>query len=254
MMSVADEATALQCFDGRGAVRLFDADLDQGALLLEWLTGPSLASANDPEFDVRTAGSIAATLAQADRPTSVSSLAEGAAGWSRQLAEQHDRALVRGDAFDDDLFSRVVQIVDELGIDPTSTLTHGDLSLENIAQRTSGEWVAIDPLLVMGTRAHEAHTVVRSLLPQMVAGPGVDGPGVDGPGVDGPRVNEPGAAERLGRWLRLFSRAAGVDPAWAARLSLARFVASYYAESQTSGDADNIARLRAGALANAECC
>ena len=130
----------------------------------------------------------------------------------------------RGVAVPEELFTLVLTIVGELGNDTTRTLTHGDLSLSNIMRASPDRWVAIDPYLLAGTAANEAHTVIRSHLPAILAS------------------RSPGSLLR--GWTAGFSDAAGVEVGQAQRISLARYLASYYWEAQHGGDAGNVENLR----------
>ena len=232
VMRAADEAMALETFGGRRAVRLLDADLTAGALLLEWLDGPALIDHPDPSTAMRIAGDIAGQLARTPAPPGVPTLASGSGDWQLQLREQHETAQQIGTGVPDELFARAVGIIADLGSDPTTTLTHGDLSLTNIVRAGADRWVAIDPYLIVGTAANEAHTVVRSHL-DIVAG-------------------DPDPPELLAAWTRDFSTAADVDVEVAQRLSFARYVASYYWESQSGGSPRNVQNLRAAVFITAD--
>lgn len=224
MIDATAEATALKAFDGDGAVRLFETEPAANALLLEWLPGPSLAAEPDPVAAVRIAGRLAARLGRTSAPGGSTSLAAGALAWRHQLIEQHEAADRSRLAFPDDVFALTLAAVAELGAGRSDRLTHGDLSLDNIRSAGDGRWVAIDPLLVAGPVAHEVHTIVRSRLPEI------------------------GDAATLAALTAEATRAAEVDHGWAGRLSLARYVASTYWESQHGGDPANVRRLRAATL------
>ncbi|WP_158228024.1 aminoglycoside phosphotransferase family protein [Pseudonocardia sp. MH-G8] len=231
--SAADEAAALTAFHGQGAVRLFDVDVETPALLLEWLDGPSLSSAPNRSRAMRIAGEIAAQLATAAAPPGSPRLADQASTWLAQLRHQHDAAQRAGTAVPDAHFHLAAEIVSGLTEVSTGTPTHGDLSLLNIMRGDRG-WVAVDPLLVTGSAAWEAHTVIRSHLPDIAD------------------ADDP--VELSSRWIREFTDAAGLDHREAGLLSFARFVASYYWESQNQGDTGTVEGLRrmATAIARAE--
>lgn len=224
MIDATKEAAALDAFDGNGAVRLFEAEPAANALLLEWLPGPSLSDEPDPLVAVRIAGRLAEQLGRTPAPGGIPGLADGAAAWRHQLIEQHEAADGARLAFPDDVFAQALLGVTELGAERSDRLTHGDLSLDNIRSGGEGRWVAIDPLLVAGPVAHEVHTIVRSRLPEI------------------------GDADALAELTKAAAEAAEVDHDQACRLSLARYVASTYWESQNGGDPDNVRRLRAATL------
>ncbi len=231
LINAADEGAALEAFDGDGAAVIFDADDAANALLIEWLPGPSLATEPDRIAALRIAGELAGQLGRAPAPPGARSLAGGVAEWRRQLLAQHEAADRAGTAFSDDVFALALRAVDELAGDSAATLTHGDLSLENVLAAGRGRWVAIDPQLLAGTAAHEVHTIVRSHLADVFAAPDPRG--------------------LLDAWTRAATLAAGVDHDRTHRLSLARYVASAYWEAQHGGDAADVRRLRGAAMITA---
>lgn len=228
LVAVEGEAAALNAFGGHGAVTLLEADVERQAMLLEWLDGPALSEMSDHDAAMSIAGGLSRELASATPPLGAPHLSAQAAEWLIQLREQHGVAQQRGLALPDHVMELAVEIVEQLASDGTATLTHGDLSLSNILQADADRWVAIDPLLLAGTAANEAHTVVRSHMALISS------------------ADDPPAL--LHRWTRRFTDAAGVDHTMAHALSFARFMASYYWESQNRGATTDVARLRQAAL------
>ena len=222
----------MSAFNGDGAVRLLKADLGRQALLLEWLEGPTLAAEPDYAKAIGMAGAVARQLARTCGPDDVRTLSTGAVGWIELLHQQHAMALHHGSAAPENLFDLVVAIVRELGTDTTRTLTHGDLSLSNIMRAGPDRWVAIDPYFVAGTAANEAHTVIRSQLPVLLA--------------------SRSPSRLLRDWTARFSDGAAVDAGQAQRISLARYLASYYWEAQHGGDPSNVENLRLGLFLTAD--
>lgn len=223
-VSAEDEATALTAFAGQGAVALLDADIGSQALLVEWLDGPPLSQMPERDRAMRIAGEIIAQLTTVAAPTRAPDLSEQATAWLGHLRHQHETARATGNALPNEVFDLAVEVVNHLASQQTPNLTHGDLSLFNILHSARG-WVTIDPLLVAGCGEWEAHTVVRSHLPEIIA------------------AQQPAAA--VERWTRQFTEAGELDHLWAMSLSFARFVGSYYWESQNGGDPENIRALRA---------
>ncbi len=222
------EASALGAFGGRGAVTLLDADTARQAMLLEWAVGPALSELADEGAAMSIAGELCHELAAATPPPGAPRLAEQASGWVAQLRAQHEVAQESESALSDQHIEVAAEIIQDLASDDTSTLTHGDLSLSNILQADADRWVAIDPLLLVGTVANEAHTVVRSHVATIS------------------RTDDP--VVLLTDWTRRFTEAAGVDHAVAQAISFARYVSSYYWESQNHGAPTNVAGLRRVAL------
>lgn len=221
--SAEDEATALRAFNGQGAVALLNADNDSQTLLLEWLDGSPLSQMSDRDRAMRIAGEITGQLTTVAAPSNAPTLAAQATAWLGHLHHQHETAHGAGNALPNEVFDLAVGVVNGLASQPAPNLTHGDLSLFNILYSSRG-WVAIDPLLVAGCGEWEAHTVVRTHLPEIVS------------------AQQPAAA--VERWTRQFTEAAELDHGWAISLSFARFVGSYYWESQNGGDPENIRALR----------
>ncbi|WP_165066443.1 aminoglycoside phosphotransferase family protein [Marisediminicola senii] len=228
VVRIDPEVAALSAFAGRGAVRLLDADTTRQAMLLEWIDGTALSELHDTVAAMAIAGRLSRELAGATPPPDAPSLAGQANGWSAQLREQHLVAQRSGAALSNEHLQVALEAIDRLASDGTSTLTHGDLSLANILQADGDRWVAIDPLLLVGTPANEAHTVTRSHLATAI-------------GSDDPSA-------LLVNWTRRFTEAAEVDFSTAHALSFARYIASYYWESQNDGEPVNVARLRQAAL------
>lgn len=218
------ESRALSAFAGHGVVGLLRADEDAGALLLERLAPPTLAAHGSSTLEAaRVAGTVAGRLAVVPAPPDAPRLRVLAADWLEQLHRQHADATADGSGVPGEVFSRAVRAVESLATDDSSTLTHGDLSLENILRRRDGSWCAIDPVLLCGPVEFEAHTVVRSMLAGLLA------------------VPAPLAALR--DMHQEVCQAARADAAVAWELSLARFVASAYWESQHGGEAADVGRL-----------
>jgi streptomycin 6-kinase len=226
---VGAESAALSAFAGRGAVTVYKTDLRRQALLLEWIDGSALSGMADTGAAMTIAGKISRELAGASPPPGAPRLADKAGRWITLLRDQHTRARRSGSALPENFLDLAIRIVGELRVDTTRTLTHGDLSLSNILRADSGRWVAIDPVLLVGTAANDAHTVVRGRVGAAL------------------RADDPGAL--LAIWTRQFSAAADVDYDRSLSLSFARFVASYYWESQHGEEARTVADLRDAARA-----
>lgn len=228
----AREAAALEAFGGHGIVRLLRFDAEAKALLLAWLEGPDLTSERDTPTVMRIAGELAREMSQVRAPDRVRSLADGAGAWAEAVEEQHRAAVRDGTAVPEAILDRALEVIDELSRDATRTLTHGDLSLTNVLRSGSDSWMAIDPLAARGTTAHEAHTVVRGRLPELLA------------------ATHP--AVQMETWTRDFTEAAGVDHGLGLRLSFARYLASFYWEAQNGGDPADVRNLREGVRISAE--
>jgi streptomycin 6-kinase len=154
------EIAALRLFDGRGMVRLIDADPQQGVMLLERLEpGTPLLHLDDEE-----ATTIAAHLMRqlwrpvpADHP--FPHVADWSAGLQRLRAEFEDgtgpfpRRMVE---MAETLFAELLASMDEL------VLLHGDLHHWNILSAGRQPWLAIDPKGIVGEPAYEIGAWLRN--------------------------------------------------------------------------------------------
>lgn len=221
---IESEARALTLLNKAAVVPLLNESIPDRALLLTRLKG-TLADANMSLAESATiAGEIAASIATTPAPDDVPTLASGANGWLHGFREQHERALAAGMQVPTNQFEAAQEAIRSLASDDSASMTHGDLSLDNIMQSSTGAWLAIDPLLLAGTVGNEAHTVVRSMLPIIL------------------ESEQPG--QLLHQLTHRFCDAAGTEYETAQRISLARYVASYYWEAQNDGDPANVARLK----------
>ncbi|WP_114853679.1 aminoglycoside phosphotransferase family protein [Brachybacterium sp. YJGR34] len=221
---VSHEITALRLLAGHGVLTLLRADADRRVLLLERLDGPALSQVEDPRQAARIAGGVAREIAGVPAPADAPRLAETSRSWTEAFQAQHGRAVAAGLRIPERAGEIAAEIIEDLAEDTSRTLTHGDLSLENVLRRADGSWAAIDPGLLCGPVEYEAHTVVRSVLPVALA-------------AEDPRAE-------LRAVVTSFCEAAGADLEVAERISFARLVSSYYWESQHAGDAFDVDRLR----------
>lgn len=224
LASAEAEAIALRALADHGVVGLLRAGADENALLIEHLPGPTLMEHRDLVAAARRAGEVAARIAAVPAPSDAPRLAGSAQAWAEAFQAQHARAVTDGLPIPSGAGERAAEIIDGLAADTSRTLTHGDLSLENVLRRGDGEWVAIDPALLCGPVENEAHTVVRSVL---------------APVLEGPRPRE-----AIRDVVEAFCEAAGADADRAEEISFARAVASWFWEAQHAGRTDDIERLR----------
>lgn len=229
------EHRALSALAGHGAVAVHDVDLERSALLLEHLVGPTLAQ-QAGQMDLHeaagVAGEVAGVIASVPAPRDAPQLADGTEQWLVQLRTQHVAAHRLGSALPEEMFEDAVGCVRRLGSARSVTLTHGDLSFDNIMRRADSTWVAVDPSYLAGPRENESHTVLRSML--------------------GPIMDSADPTASMAALHHRFCEAAGADEDLARDISFARFVASYYWEAQHQGDPSNVANLLAGTHCAAE--
>lgn len=215
------EGPALRRFDGRGAIRLFEADDDDFALLLERAGRRTLDSVSDVDRAIEIAGVLARRLAVPADPAAPV-LADTTGPWEEQL-EQQVRAtpsLVTADVVD-----RARDTIRALGSDTTTTMLHGDLHFGNILESDREPWLAIDPKGWRGTAAYDAFTVVAASRKSLIGTPDL----------------ERAIRGRIER----FAAAADVDAEQAVACTQARATSSYVYQHLQSGSWFDQAFLRA---------
>jgi len=163
------EHDALSYFDGQGMVRLLDADLKAGVMLLERLTpGTPLKTL---AIDERAIG-IAAEIMQALwKPAPVKHTFPSVASWAaglRRLRAQFEggcgpfpvQLVEKAEA----LFTELVDSMDE------AVLLHGDLHQNNILMSERRPWLGIDPKGLIGEPVYETGAFLRNIPLQPVEG------------------------------------------------------------------------------------
>jgi streptomycin 6-kinase len=162
---VEAEIAALRAFDGRGSVRLLEADPERGVLLLERLRpGTPLSVVDDDEEATAVAAEV---MQQLWRPLPaghpyphVAEWAAGLAGLRRRFAGTTGplprRLVEEAEALFTDLIASMVEPV----------LLHGDLHHDNILAAERPPWLAIDPKGVVGEPAYEVGALLRNLAPR----------------------------------------------------------------------------------------
>ncbi len=154
------EIAALRLYDGRGCVRLLDADPDQGILLLERLyPGEMLTIVEDDDEATRIAAEMMQRLW---RPLPAEHNFPSVADWASGLAELCEEFGGGTGPFDEKLVEAAVSLfTDLLASSETPVLLHGDLHHYNILSVGDG-WRVIDPKGVAGEPAYEVGALLRN--------------------------------------------------------------------------------------------
>lgn len=164
------EAAALAAWDGRGAVRLLEADLSDGALLLERLRpGRSLAAlADDGEATARAAE----VMRRLWRPPPATARLPGVADWGLGFARMRARHGGGSGPLPAAHADRAERIFARLlASQAEPVLLHGDLHQDNILDAGTAGWRAIDPKGVLGEPACEVGAWMRNPMPGLVRDP-----------------------------------------------------------------------------------
>jgi len=149
--AVAAEALALSAWDGRGSVRLLDADPRAGVLLLERL------NARRTLFDLpwpaaaQVAAALLRRLASVPAPAGVPSLRQIAETLAGSLPSRNERA---GGPVPRLYLDAAAGLARELGADAGDRLVHADLHYGNVLAGDREPWLAIDPRAVAGDPEH----------------------------------------------------------------------------------------------------
>jgi len=167
MEDVGSEVRALRAFGGRGCVRLIDADIERGVMLLERLRpGAVLTSLANEENDV-VATSIAASVMRklwcppppGHELLTIDDWEDGAKGFV------HLRNRFNGGTgpmppkivdYAESLFSELSASASD------KVVLHGDLHHDNIVSAEREPWLAIDPKGTIGEPAYDIGAILRN--------------------------------------------------------------------------------------------
>lgn len=154
------EIAALRIYDGRGCVRLLDADPDAGILLLERLSpGEMLTIVTDDDEATRLAALAMQTLW---RPLPAVYNFPSVADWTGGLAKLREEFGGGTGPYDQKLVETAESLfTDLLASSSEPVLLHGDLHHYNILSAGDG-WKAIDPKGVAGEPAYEVGALLRN--------------------------------------------------------------------------------------------
>ncbi|MCB8924462.1 MAG: phosphotransferase [Ardenticatenaceae bacterium] len=154
------EISALRLYDGRGCVRLLDADADAGILLLERLhPGEMLTIVPDDDEATRIAALAMQTLW---RPLPAEHSFPSVANWAAGLAKLREAFGGGTGPFDETLVETAVSLfTDLLASSGEPVLLHGDLHHYNILSAGDG-WRVIDPKGIAGEPAYEVGALLRN--------------------------------------------------------------------------------------------
>ncbi|MEV5438791.1 aminoglycoside phosphotransferase family protein [Streptomyces sp. NPDC052682] len=158
------EPDAFAAWGGRGAVLLYERDVDRFAMLLERARTTTLAERADNEEIVTVAARIGRRLA-VPAPPGLPRLRERAGHWEAELrrdAAELPHTMPRR------VVAAAVATVRELGPLQPDTLLHGDLHARNILRADREPWLAVDPKGYAGDLAYDGGTLLKSRLPALL--------------------------------------------------------------------------------------
>jgi len=157
------EIEALRLFNGRGAVRLLEADKNRGALLLERLRpGSSLLNV---ECDEEATAIAAAVMRSLWHPAPNEHSFPTAADWGRGFERLRTEFGGGTGPFPTSLVEQAEgQFRDLLASAGPPVLLHGDLHYGNILAAEREPWLAIDPKGLIAEPAYEVGALIRNRL------------------------------------------------------------------------------------------
>ena len=159
------EIEALRTYNGRGSVRLIDAKLDQGLLLLERLKPGSMLVDHCPDNDDEATRIGAGVMRRLWQPIKPDHSFKKVEEWFEGLARLRREFNGGCGPFPERLVETAESLYAELSHSMGEPLLlHGDLHHYNILSATRAPWLAIDPKGVVGEAAYEAGALLRNPL------------------------------------------------------------------------------------------
>ncbi len=157
------EVLALQTYDGRGSVRLVDADAREGMLLLERLSPGSMLSEFGLENDAEATRIAARVMKRLWKPVPADHRFKSIAQWALGFERLRDRFQGETGPFPPDLVAEAEMIFGRhLAGNEQAVLLHGDLHHYNILSAGRESWLAIDPKGIVGDPAYDAGALLRN--------------------------------------------------------------------------------------------
>lgn len=154
-----DGVKALQYFDGLGAARLYRSE--GPALLIEFLSGPDLASISKNNEDKKATLILCDVIRKLHAPKSVQ-IPDGLRDLRRRFRSLigFNRAIAFFTKDEAQLLDDGAKLVLELLSEKAEeVLLHGDIHHSNVLRSEERGWLAIDPKGLIGHRAYDISTI-----------------------------------------------------------------------------------------------
>jgi streptomycin 6-kinase len=156
----AQEVAGLRMWDGRGIVRLLEADEGIGAQLLERaMPGTAVLELGEAEALPIAAGVLLRIWSAPATPhPDIKTVWEQARIWAREIDRDWTDA---GEPYERDLLDRatwtLLRLADDVEARPSDelVLVHGDLHHGNVLRAEREPWLAIDPKPMLGEREYD---------------------------------------------------------------------------------------------------
>jgi streptomycin 6-kinase len=168
---LASEMAALRLFDGKGAVRLLNADEAHAAFLLERIRpGEMLATLEDDDQATHIAADVMLNLW---RPAPADASFIRLLDWFKELEKLRPAFDGGTGPFPGKLIEEVEELLPRLFAESSPPLLiHGDLHHFNIlsSEQHDAGWLAIDPKGVIGPAAYEVGPLLINPMPDFLNG------------------------------------------------------------------------------------
>lgn len=147
---LAREAAALECFAGRGSVRLLARDSRRGALLLERADPGRPLAEWGPGRDSEATAILCSVMQRLWRRPPAEHALPSVADYGSDFAD-YDKRYGRSGPLPQALVDRASELLDQLSATAQrSVVLHGDLHHDNVLQARREQWLAIDPHGLVG--------------------------------------------------------------------------------------------------------
>ncbi|MBD0676669.1 aminoglycoside phosphotransferase family protein [Streptomyces sp. CBMA156] len=159
------EPDAFAVWAGRGAVRLYERDVERFAMLLERVSPATLAEVRDSDEVVTVAGRLSRRLAvpapprPPGCPPGLPRLSDRAPDWETRLRAD---AASLPHALPARTVAAALATVRDLARAQPDLLVHGDLHARNILRAEREPWLAVDPKGYLGDPAYDGGTLLTA--------------------------------------------------------------------------------------------
>ncbi|MGC4936433.1 aminoglycoside phosphotransferase family protein [Kribbella sp. DT2] len=158
---VSDQARALRWWDGRGTVRLYDADAARGAMLLELLGAP---------LDERPVGEAVEVLGRLMRRLGIEGPVDALSTQEivRARVQQMEGQLAgHTGAVEPAYLMAALEIADRLAGSDATAAVNGDLHSAQVLRGEREEWLVVDPVLYRGDIEFDLGRILWTRLDEM---------------------------------------------------------------------------------------
>ena len=163
---LADEATALECFAGRGAIEVLARDDARGALLLEEARPGTQLRDVVPHRDSDATAALAAVIRRLHRPAPAGVALPELSGRIRSFRDYLER-FPGDDPIPRRLVERAAGLFEDLCAPAAEwVVLHGDLHHDNVLAAEREPWLAIDPHGVVGDPGYEVGALLYNPDPE----------------------------------------------------------------------------------------